>query len=247
LAAALENKIDTGNTVDCTGELEIGGNKISEFGGRPHGEVDMEQAFTRSCNIFFAALSLDLGDNLLESYSYRFGFDRKIPFEIPLQKSRLGLEDKDDEVALAWTGIGQAEVLVTPFQMVLVTCAIANNGIIMTPHLIKDIKSNDGKLLQQTSSRKLFKALEKQTADKISKMMQDVVENGTGKAARISGINVAGKTGTAEVGNNKSPHSWFVGFAPAENPTIALSVIIENTGAGGLEAAHVFKEMVNEY
>ena len=247
LAAALENKMDTGKTVDCTGELEIGGNKVLEFEGRSHGEVDIEQAFTRSCNIFFALLSLDLGNNLLTSYSYRFGFDRKIPFEVPVQKSHLGLEDQDDEVALAWTGIGQAKVLVTPLQMVLVTCAIANDGIIMTPHIIKDIKSNDGKLLQQASSRVLFKALERQTADKISEMMQDVVEKGTGKAASVPGINVAGKTGTAEVGNGKNPHSWFVGFAPAEDPTIVFSIIIENAGAGGVEAAHVFKEMVNEY
>jgi peptidoglycan glycosyltransferase len=218
-----------------------------EFEGRPHGEVDIEQAFTRSCNIFFALLSLDLGNNLLTSYSYRFGFDRKIPFETPIQKSHLGLEDQDDEVALAWTGIGQAKVLVTPLQMVLVTCAIANDGIIMTPHIIKDIKTNNGKLLQQASSRVLFKALERQTADKVSEMMQDVVEKGTGRAASVPGINVAGKTGTAEVGNGKNPHSWFVGFAPAEDPTIVFSIIIENAGAGGVEAAHVFKEMVNEY
>ncbi|MCL5985410.1 MAG: penicillin-binding transpeptidase domain-containing protein [Actinobacteria bacterium] len=246
-AAALENEIGINKTVNCAGELKVEGNTITEFEGSSHGEVDLEQAFAKSCNIFFASLSLDLGSDLLSRYSSRFGFGDKIPFELSVQKSQLGLTDQNDDVALAWTGIGQAKVLVTPLQMALVASAIANDGIIMEPHLLENIKSSDGKLLQHTGSKILFRALEKQTADKISEMMQDVVENGTGKAACVPGTEVAGKTGTAEVGTDERPHSWFIGFAPAKNPAIALSIIVENGGTGGVEAAHLFKEIVSEY
>jgi peptidoglycan glycosyltransferase len=131
--------------------------------------------------------------------------------------------------------------------MALVACAIANDGIIMEPYLLEDIKSSDGKTLQHASPKILFRSVERQTAGKISEMMEDVVENGTGKAAGVPGIEIAGKTGTAEVGTGERPHSWFIGFAPAKDPMIVLSIIIENGGAGGVEAAHVFREIVSEY
>jgi peptidoglycan glycosyltransferase len=227
--------------------MEIAGNIVTEFEGRSHGEVDLEQAFIKSCNIFFASLALDLGTDLLSNYSTKLGFDEEIPFELPVQVSQLGLADHSDDVALAWTGIGQAKVLATPLQMALVACAIANDGIIMEPYLLEDIKSSDGKTLQHASPKILFRSVERQTAGKISEMMEDVVENGTGKAAGVPGIEIAGKTGTAEVGTGERPHSWFIGFAPAKDPVIVLSIIIENGGAGGVEAAHVFREIVSEY
>jgi peptidoglycan glycosyltransferase len=246
-AAALEKEIGISKIINCAGKMEIAGNIVTEFKGISHGEVDFEQAFIKSCNIFFASLALDLGTDLLSNYSTKLGFDEEIPFELPVQVSQLGLANHSDDVALAWTGIGQAKVLATPLQMALVACAIANDGIIMEPFLLEDIKSSDGKTLQHASPKILFRSVERQTAGKISEMMEDVVENGTGKAAGVPGIEIAGKTGTAEVGTGERPHSWFIGFAPAKDPVIVLSIIIENGGAGGVEAAHVFREIVSEY
>ena len=156
-AAAMEKEIGVSKIIKCAGTMKISGNIVTEFEGRSHGEVDLDQAFTRSCNIFFASLALDLGTGLLSDYSSRFGFDKEIPFELPVQESHIGLTDHDDDVALAWSGIGQAKVLVTPLQMAMVACAIANSGIIMEPYLLEEIKSSEGKTLQHASPTILFR------------------------------------------------------------------------------------------
>jgi peptidoglycan glycosyltransferase len=131
--------------------------------------------------------------------------------------------------------------------MALVATAILNNGVIMKPYIVKQITDRYNVVLNSTKPEILSTAISSETADAIKKYMVDTVKNGTGKSARISGISVAGKTGSAENEKGEETHSWFVAFAPAEKPQIAVAVIVENAGKGGGRAAEIAREMIKAY
>jgi len=138
-------------------------------------------------------------------------------------------------------------VRVTPLHMAMAASAIANDGVMMKPFVVKSIMDPYGGSVRNTSPQVLENSISKETADIVTDMMIDVVEKGTGTKAKISGISIAGKTGTAEVGKDKPAHSWFVAFAPAEDPKIAISVIVEGGGTGGSKAALIAREIIGMY
>ncbi len=200
-------------------------------------EVNLQTAFRRSCNTVFGALGLQLGGETLGLQAEAFGFNQDTPFEIPVLNSVFPApsEFSNDLPALAQSAIGQRDVRATPLEMAMVAGAVANDGIIMGPMLVSRVFDADGEVVSQTEPELLQRAVSPSTASIISDLMERVVASGTGTRATVPNVRVAGKTGTAETGVGP-PHVWFIGFAPVEQPTIALAVLVESGGEAGENA-----------
>lgn len=219
-------------TYECTGEVVFEDKVIHCYNNKAHGTVDMKQALTVSCNCYFAQMATEIGPKKLREVMNRVGMESPTKFELAYSQNKIGLEANDSESELVETAIGQGETSVTPLYMAMLVSAIANEGIMMQPYIVDYIQYSNGQVGKQTVPRKLVEVCTVEEAMLLQDMMVSVVENGTGMAAGINGVTVAGKTGTAEnaTGND---HSWFVGYAPAENPKVAVAVIIENSSAYG--------------
>ncbi len=229
-------------------------NTIANFGHSSCGG-DLTTVFVQSCNTAFAQVGLDLG-NLFPPAMSRFGIFKAPPLDVePGAVASTGpaantFETSKPRFALA--GIGQGDVATTPLQMALVAAAIANGGVIMRPHLGVAVRDDEGKRLSRIEPKVWMRATSAATAATVRDLMVQVVNSprGTGTAAQIPGITVAGKTGTAQTATNVAPHAWFVAFAPAEAPRYAVAVIVEkggdmgNEATGGHVAAPIAKKML---
>lgn len=200
-------------------------------------EVTLQTAFRRSCNTVFGGLGLQLGAEALFLQAEEFGFNQETLFEIPVLGSVFPAPTSfvGDLPALAQSAIGQRDVRATPLQMALVAAAVANDGVIMKPFLVSGIFDADGQPVEQFDSELLQRAVSPSTASILTDLMERVVASGTGTRATVPNVRVAGKTGTAETGVGP-PHVWFIGFAPVEQPTIALAVLVESGGEAGENA-----------
>ena len=200
-------------------------------------EVSLTVAFRRSCNTVFGALGMQLGADRLVGQAIDFGFRKDIPFDLATIASVIpdAQTFTNDLPALAQTAIGQRDVRATPLQMALAAAAVANEGRLMTPYLVEETFDRDLNVVEVTEPVVWQRAISPGTAVVLTELMEDAVDNGTGRAARIEGVRVAGKTGTAEV-PGAAPHAWFVGFAPVDAPRIAVAVVVESGGALGDEA-----------
>jgi peptidoglycan glycosyltransferase len=237
---------------DATGPVTIQGhtfpdtiNNLNGCGGRyvvP--PITYPQALMCSDNIVFAQVGVKMGTDRFTDYAHRFGIDSSPPFAIPVSRSRL-LEpgERFDNVALASTAFGQGGLHVTPMQMLLATEAIADNGSIPKPLLVKKITSPDGIVIGGDSGGTLATPVSPQAAQATKSAMELVVQQGTGVLAQIYGVAIAGKTGTAETGGTTQPHAWFVAFAPADQPRVAITLIVEHGGEGSTVAAPLAKRI----
>jgi peptidoglycan glycosyltransferase len=189
----------------------------------------LTQALRRSCNTTFGALGLELGDEALREQAEKFGLNKDI--DVPQPVARSVFPDKLDPPQTAQSAIGQFDVRTTPLQMAMVAAGIANRGIVMTPYLVEKVTGPDLQVLNRTAPQELSEAVSPLVAAQLTRMMVDVVEQGTGSNAQIPGIEVAGKTGTAQVGGGRNPHAWFASFAPANDPKVAVAVVLENGGS----------------
>jgi peptidoglycan glycosyltransferase len=223
-------------------DLPLSDKNLSNFGGSSCGGT-MAESFRRSCNTTFGQIGLDLGEKLIDGMK-AFGITEDVPFDLPEARSA-GPEPgtfarkKPD---FAYAGIGQGSVAVTPLQLATVAGAIANGGVLMAPHVVREIRDIDGRVVRRIGPSEWKRAVSPTTAAAIKQMMVDVVRAGTGTAAAVPGVTVAGKTGTAEAPpdprhpENRAPHAWFIGFAPADAPRFAIAVIVERGGDLGDEA-----------
>ncbi|OLT54452.1 penicillin-binding protein 2 [Cellulosimicrobium sp. CUA-896] len=213
---------------------------MSNFGGircSPTGEMTLADALRISCNTAFADLAVTLGADAMRDQAEAFGFDDDslaIPMDVTASHFPTSEEATPDGLARA--GIGQGDVRVTPLQMAMVSAAIANDGVLMEPYTVDTIRDPDLDVVQQRDPQRLSTAVSPSTAEQLTQMMVGVVQNGSGTAAQMPGIQVAGKTGTAENDPAKAPHAWFTSFAPADDPQVAVAVIVENGGSSGSEA-----------
>ena len=211
---------------------------IANFGGNSCGG-DFLYVFTHSCNTAFAQLGLDLGNQFAPAMQ-KFGMYQPPPLDIaPGAVASPGpafgsFDQNKPRFALA--GIGQGDVFTTPLQMALVASAIANKGVIMKPHVGVAVTDDQGKLSAPIKNQVWQRATSEATAAAVRDLMINVVKSGTGTAAQLPGITVAGKTGTAQTTPDKNPHAWFIAFAPAEAPRYAIAVIVENGGSQGGDA-----------
>jgi peptidoglycan glycosyltransferase len=200
----------------------------------PGGVVSMTRALQISCNTAFAGLGLKLGAKALQDQAAKFGFGDSLRIPMPVTPSSIPADLNAPETAQS--AIGQFDVRVTPLQVAMVAAAIANHGEVMLPYLVKDVRAPDLSVLSTTKPSSFGSAITPDVAAQLTRMMEAVVSDGTGTKAQISGISVAGKTGTAQQGNGKAPHAWFTAFAPADNPQVAVAVVVEDGGKVGNEA-----------
>lgn len=227
-----------------------GGQSLQNFGGEVCGGT-IVQAYTVSCNTAFAQLGLDLGADKLATGAAMFGFGKAPPIDLPFAAASVfppASAFAQDKPGLAKSAIGQQDVQATPLEMALVAAGIANNGVIMTPHVLSEVRNSQGDVIQRYQPKPWMEAVPPDVAATVRDMMINVVNSGTGTAARIPGIQVAGKTGTAQTGLDTT-HVWFTSFAPANNPKIAVAVMLENLpteseATGGTVAAPIAKAVI---
>ncbi|MBQ7033297.1 MAG: penicillin-binding protein 2 [Clostridia bacterium] len=242
-AAAVENGLDTLEYMD-EGTFVVNGQEIHNYGNKVYGELDLKTAFAKSSNTYFAYLATELGADALLETANRFGFNADFPFCLPHFRSTT-LSGEISDTQLAAVGYGQGDTLTTPLHMAMITAAIANDGQMMAPYVVSRA-ARDGKLLYEKKSSVLRRAVSATTAQTVGDFMVECVESGTGTGAAISGMEVAAKTGTAEV-ENKADHAWFVAYAPANNPEIALAIVLENAGTTGSACAPMARNLILEY
>lgn len=238
-AAALESGMtpDTPVVAPTVLDLPLTTATLHNFGGAAcsgTGALTLRDALRISCNTAFAQLGMDLGADALRSQAEAFGFDT--PLNVPMKVTESHFPADPDAPQTALSAIGQFEVRVTPLQMAMVSAAIANGGVPMRPYLVQAVRSSDLTVVDQTEPTELGRAVSAGTAAALRDMMVGVVADGTGRAAQIAGIQVAGKTGTAQTTEDAAPHAWFTAFAPADAPRVAVAVIVENGGSMGNEA-----------
>lgn len=187
--------------------------------------ADLEFALEQSCNTAFAQIALDLGEEAIQEQASRFGFGEELAIPTRVIASTFPSDLTDPE--LAQSAVGQFDTRVTPLQMAMVASAIANDGQQMKPQLIKSIRAADLELIESPEPEVLRESISPETADQLTEWMVNVVDNGTATGAQVPGVEVAGKTGTAEV-SETGDNAWFTGFAPADDPQVAISIVIEN-------------------
>ncbi len=200
----------------------------------PNDKVSLAVALQDSCNTAFGWLGMEIGGKDLRKQAQSFGFGQDL--DVPMSVTPSTIPSDLNEPQEAQVGIGQYDVRVTPMQVAMVSSAVANDGVVMKPHLIESVLGSDLSTLDETKPEELSTAMSSESADQLNDMMQLVVEQGTGTAAAVPGTSVAGKTGTAEQGEGEPPHAWFTGFAPADNPEVAVAVVVEDGGRAGNEA-----------
>lgn len=201
----------------------------SNCGGAP--KVSIATALKLSCNIPFAQLGIALGQDAIAAQAKKFGFGETVT--IPMKSTPSVYPTGMDESQTGLSSFGQFDVRVSPLQMVMVASAIANDGIQMQPYLVDQIFTSNLTLLQQTKPTEIRRSISTSTAESVKKMMIAAVTSGVSSNARIPGVVVAGKTGTAENGVGEPYTLWFTGFAPAKNPKVAIAVVVENGGGFG--------------
>jgi len=218
--------------------------------------LDFVAATEVSCNVWYALAGLRTGGASLDTFARRLGFGSPLPFDLPTAPSQLTNGGGPlpggflDDVELANAAYGQGEVLVTPLQMALVAAAVANDGELMEPRLVTAFLDHSGGRTP-VGPRSLGRILDATANGVLVEAMTRAVEGTYGRlftdGARVSGIRTAGKSGTAEIGGTGEPHSWFIGFAPADAPEVAIAVVVEGGGRGGERAAPLAGRMLRAY
>ncbi len=194
------------------------------------GRVTLQFALERSCNTPFAKIGMELGYEKMQEQAAKFGIGEAMQIPLGVVPSSIG--DKEDQAALAQASIGQRSMQMTPLQMALVAAGVANDGVVMKPYLVNKIVGPEGDVIEEAEPEELSEAMTPDAARKLKQMMVSVVQQGTATAAQIAGVSVGGKTGTAETADGQPPHAWFISFAPAENPKIAVAVFVQSGAAG---------------
>jgi peptidoglycan glycosyltransferase len=213
----------------------------------PDERQSLIDALTISCNTAFAQLGMDLGEDRIREMAEAFGLDGE-GFDMPLRVEPSGIGDIESAAALGQTSIGQRDVRMTPLQAAMVAAAVANDGTLMQPYLIDQVRAPDLSVLDETDPEEFSEPVSPEIADQLTEMMVSVVENGSGQAAQIPGVQVAGKTGTAQVREDVPDHNWFMGFAPADDPKIAVAVFVANGGGtGGDVSAPIAQQVLQAY
>lgn len=200
-------------------------------------EITLTRALEVSCNVSFGSLGLKLSADQMREQAEKFGFGQQYLDDLSPQATSVYPEDPD-EPQRALSAIGQFDVRATPLQMAMVAAGIANGGVVMKPYLVDEVTAPDLEPISKTQPQELSRAVSSKTASELSDMMVSVVQNGTGTNAQIPGVEVGGKTGTAQSTPDRPPYAWFVGFAPADSePAVAVAVLVESSSTDRSEIA----------
>jgi len=218
----------------CNGVYRNGENSIQCYHGSVHNSVDMLKSFAKSCNCSFANIGMLTEKEQFRNTIDSLLFNQALPLELPQQITSVTLNKDSSADAVIQTSIGQGQTQITPMLLNMITQAIANGGVVMEPILVDTIKSAEGKVLVNNDPKPYQELMSKEEADILKQLMQEVVLSGTAKKLNGQSYTSAGKTGSAEFNKVKEDsHAWFTGFAPVEDPQIAVTVIVEKIGSGG--------------
>ena len=238
LAAALDTGTATLDDVyDASPSIEIGGGEVSNYNDRDYGTPTLKEAFAVSSNTAFAQVGVEVGADNLVKYATAFGYGTRVGQDFNCLASLMPEPSEMTEWEIAWAACGQpvgqhdspAGPQVTCMQNAMVALAIANGGVVMNPYVVDHVLSPEGTVISTTTPKSLGQAVSTDTASKVKEAMLACVDHGTGTRAQVEGVQVAGKTGTAQVANGNS-NSLFIGFAPYDNPTLVISVVLEGNG-----------------
>lgn len=232
---------------DCDGYYEQGDYTIKCYHETAHGHQDLGLAFANSCNGAFANLGLTLDLNRLKGTAEELLFNTDMPLSIAYNKSSYAMGTGADTWEILQTSIGQGVTQMTPMHNALLAAAIANGGTLMKPYFLDHVENVGGETIKKFMPEAYGQLMTAQESAILSGLMREVVTVGTGSAVRTDAYTVAGKTGSAEFDSKKETHGWFVGFAPAENPKLVVSVIVEEGGSGGRVAAPVARAVFDAY
>ena len=247
---------EPGSIVDGSSPKLVSGVPLRNSGGVSFGPIDLTTALTRSVNTVWAQVAVRLGKETMGDYMERFGFFAEPPIDLPSEQvvpsgpfgpqGRL-LEPTSRFIDLGRLGIGQDRLRVTPLQMAMVASAVANEGELMRPLLTRRVTDRDGRTVEDVEPESLGEVIDEDAAAELAAMMGNVVREGTGTAAALEGISVAGKTGTAEIDPATDLNQpWFIAFAPLERPRVAIAVTVERSsgGQGGTVAAPIARQVL---
>jgi peptidoglycan glycosyltransferase len=257
LAAALERGIAKPDTryqfemkpPDAQHPTAWHANQFTTCQNHAENNLDLVHAYAYSCNVVFSDLGLQIGQRVYQDYAKAFGLGSAPPIEIGATASQLFhtpnyFSGDERFYALASTAFGQGEIAATPLQMALVASGVAADGEIYAPYVVSEVRRKDGTVLERTTPHIWKRAMQPDTARLVRQIMVTSVDVGWASAAKVKGVKVAGKTGSAESGTSNKPHSWFIGFAPADDPVVAIAVLKEFAGYGSAEAAPVAKTII---
>ena len=241
-ASAMENLSNiTSHIFTCTGATKVLDQVIHDYNMAQHGKLTLEKAFTVSCNNAFAQCALLLGDTALRKTAEDFGFNDNFLFrDIVVENSVYPTTNRND-VEVAWSGAGQSQIGATPLHMAMVAASIANDGVMMEPRLLVRVQSPAGVVRLRYSQKVYRRTVSTEIAKTLQSYMLNVVASGTGSAARVTGLTIAGKTGSAEaaIDGANVTHAWFVGYIADDSLPYACAVLVESGDSGGSVAAPI--------
>ena len=232
---------------DCQGSDSFSGNVINCYGKIAHGSLDFQSALAKSCNGAFAKIGTTLDISDFRKLTEKFMFNKELPVDFEYNKSRFSLTKDSDMGELTQTVMGQGKTMITPLENAMIAATVANQGKMMVPYAVDHVENDAGQVVTQYEPEEKGQIIEKSVAKKVNKMMQTVVTEGTAHSLQGFSFSVAGKTGSAEFDSEGTSHAWFIGFAPADNPKIAVSIVVEGAGTGSEYALPIARRMFEEY
>ncbi len=244
-----ENDKVSGYSFDCTGSFTSGSSTIHCYGNTAHGSEDLKTSFAKSCNSSFANIGLTLNISSFVSLCESALFNSDLPTSFEYKKSSFSLTSDADTDEIMQTAIGQGQTLVTPFHMALITAAIANDGVLMTPYIIDHTENKNGVSVKEFSSSEYGTIFTEHESEVLQNYMAYTVSNGTASALSGQSYDAYGKTGSAEyIDGSDDTHSWFIGYASKDGyEDIAVAIIAEGAGSGSSVAVPIAKEIFDEY
>jgi peptidoglycan glycosyltransferase len=255
IAAIDSGRYTPNSTISGHNGKVISGVPLNNDGGESFGDITLTEALTKSVNTVFGEIGEKLGNATMKEYMDRLGFGAPVEVDLPRDERAASGERRNGRIIPATSrfvdvgrmAIGQDRLTVTPLQMAMVAASVANGGKLMKPHIADRVVDRDGRTVRHIAPEEMSQVMSPDTASQVGAMMGQVVKEGTGTAAALQGIDVAGKTGTAEVGHGCPNQLWFIAFAPAQDPRVAIAVTVEcGTGFGGTVAAPIAKAVMQE-
>ena len=232
----------------CGGAYVNGENRISCYHGSVHGRVDFAASFAKSCNASFANIGMSVEPQRFQSTIDGLLFNAELPLELPYSRTEVKLSADSSAEDIMQTSIGQGKTQISPIQLNLITAAIANGGALMQPILVDRIMSAEGRVLEENEPSVYRRLFTEEESGILTELMTEVVRSGTGRKLNGQPYTAAGKTGSAEFNEvREDSHAWFTGFAPAEDPGIAVTVIVESVGSGGDYAVPLAKRVFDAW
>lgn len=252
LLTAMEYMIENPDSYEdfsynCSGSDSFSGNVINCYDKERHGKLNLKSALAKSCNGAFAKIGTMIDIDSFRNLTEKFLFNKEVAVDFEYNKSKFSLTADSDMGELTQTVIGQGKTMITPMENAMITATIANDGKMMIPYVVDYLESDAQKVVTSYEPKEKGRLIDELVAQKMKKLMKAVVTDGTGSSLRSLSYSVAGKTGSAEIDSKGTSHAWFVGFAPADDPKIVVSIVVEEAGTGSQYAVPIAKKMFASY